>query len=154
MSNVGVLSELLFAANGLSTANIILIVFTMVTVMAPESLEVMTLRGQIQIFPELVESLEKAKSPCQRERTVPLLALCDTPCDPSREDVSGGPPEMVLGEAFQISGVQNVSKIKKRQREEEVCTALRGFQKLVRLQKEEAEILEFEYSFEEDLTYY
>ena len=83
-----------------------------------------------------------------------MLAICDHPYDAAREDAWGGPPEMVLGDAIQASGVEEMTMLKKRKRNEEVCKALRSFRKLLKIQKEDGDELEFTSLFEEDGAYY
>ena len=120
----------------------------------PEPLWVSVLRAEIEIIPHFVESLEKAKNSYQQSQLPPLLAICDHPYDPAREDAWGGPPEMVLGDAIQASGVEEMTMLKKRKRNEEVCKALRSFRKLLKIQKEDGDELEFTSLFEEDGAYY
>ena len=61
---------------------------------------------------------------------------------------------MVLGDAIQASGVEEMTMLKKRKRNEEVCKALRSFLKLLKIQKEDGDELEFTSLFEEDGAYY
>ena len=120
----------------------------------PEPLWVSVLRAEIEIIPHFVESLEKAKNSYQQSQLPPLLAICDHPYDPAREDAWGWPSEMVLGDAIQASGVEEMTMLKKRKRNAEVCKALRSFRKLLKNQKKDGDELEFTSLFEEDGAYY
>ena len=109
-------------------------------------------------FCHFVESLEKAENSYQQSQLPPLLAICDHPYDPAREDAwEGGWGEGTrdgLGDAIQASGVEEMTMLKKRKRNEEVCKALRSFRKLLKIQKEDGDELEFTSLFEEDGAYY